>query len=223
MSKHDDESACKVFNALSEADKVAVAVRQSTTKNNLLIHAFYEGSLETAKLLVSKGATKELVSDSVDCISDWLDHFDYLADDGETDYIHKHTEGLALLVMLGMPIASAWTCSKSNKWKKSNSLLRPVLDALLSTLNVDNGDTSALVEHLITSLDINGREKNGKVVDVSVCEFDSVRQLMPNNTPDWLVALVATIFSTQYEHGGAASAQEMRPAIIDHFNFDIPA
>eukprot|EP00953_Heterococcus_sp_UTEX-ZZ885_P024864 13558-Heterococcus_DN1.PRE.2 len=223
MSKHDDESACEVFNDLSETDKVAVAVRQSTTKNNLLIHAFYEGSLETAKLLVSKGATKELVADSVDCISDWLDHFNYLADDGETDYIHKQTKGLALLVMLGMPIASAWTCLKSNKWKKSSSLLRPVLGALLSTLNVDYGNTSALVEHLITSLDIKGREKDGEAVDASVCQFDSVERLMPNNAPDWLVTLVATIFSMQYEQGGAAIAQEMRPIIIDHFNFDIPA
>jgi hypothetical protein len=105
--------------------------------------------------------------------------------------------------------------------KSDDSELRPVLDALLSTLDVD--DTAALVEHLITSLDIKGREKDGKVVDVSVCQFDSVKQVMPNNAPDWLVALIATIFSMQYEQGGAAIAQEMRQTIIDHFQFDIPA
>jgi hypothetical protein len=83
--------------------------------------------------------------------------------------------------------------------------------------------TTALIKRLIHVLDTSGAEKADKVLDVSACQFASVKQLMPNNTPDWLVALVATIFSSQYEQGGAAIAQQMRPIIINHFNFDIPA
>jgi hypothetical protein len=218
---NNDQGACVVFNALSEADKVSVAVLQTINKrNSLLTDAFYIGCLQCAKLLVSKGATKELVRKPIDSIGDWLMHYTH----GSTSA--QATEGLALLVLLGFPVKCAWTnigtTTQSYNWKKSDSTLRGVLHDVLSALRL-SVNKEALAGHLITSLDATDREQNGKVVDVSVCQFDAVKQLMPDNTPDWLVALVATIFSTQYEQGGPAIAQQMRPIIIDHFNFDIPA
>jgi hypothetical protein len=226
-SKRDDDGVLKVFNTLSATDAAAVARLNRSSKvfyskrdaNNLLGETAFYGSLESMKLVISKGATKETVHHNHDCFGYWLLHSEI----SHTDIL----EGLALLIVIGMPIASGWInfgAQRAKKWMQSDdSEIRPVLDALLSTLNFENDDTAALVEQLITSLDIKGREKDGQVVDASVCQFDSVERLMPNNAPDWLVALVATMFSMQYEQGGAAIAQEMRPIIIDHFNFDIPA
>jgi hypothetical protein len=213
-----------ILNALGAADAAAVARLQTTKRNCLLAHECFFGCVDTLKLLVNKGATKDIVHPGVDCYSYLLDHFDAESTDAHK---MKATEGLALLVMLGMPIASGWTrlgarSLRRPNWVQLESELRRVLDTLLSTLE-KNDDTSALTEHLITSLDIKGREKDGQVLDVSVCQFDSVAELMPDNTPEWLLALVATIFSKQYEQGGAAIAQEMRPIITNHFNFDIPA
>ena len=137
MNGADDAGACAIFNALSEADKIAVARLRSTEGNCLLSHAQPFGCVEVMKLVASKGATKELVHPDVDCYTFLIDYF---VSESPNNRTSKATEALALLVVLGMPIASAWTDWSTKKnpkrnWQKSDSELTRVLDELLSALN----------------------------------------------------------------------------------------
>eukprot|EP00953_Heterococcus_sp_UTEX-ZZ885_P024863 13558-Heterococcus_DN1.PRE.1 len=227
MKYSDDDGACDIFNALSEADKAAVAVMRTTEKNCLLMHACPFGCVQVIILLVSKGATKDLTKDvanpDVKCYDRVIKHF---ASERPTDLNSKEIEGLAMLILLNIHLACAWKGVNSTKtrpkWERATSISN-VLQRLLIPLKLDSTATAALIEHLIDVLDTTSNQGKKQVIDVSVCQFDSVKPLMPTNTPDWLVALVATIFSMQYEQGGAAIAQEMRQTINNHFNFDIPA